>query len=165
MHGQDDCIVVFALQFCSQVSNSHVQRSFGRGICREAVFHFTEVTLGARVAGHEDNGADGDLGLKQPVGRDDGTNGVCVQVEGEFVKGTAPLISIVCVSAAVHSKMHAFSHNQEGPARGRRTARWLAARVSAALGDGLHGRCTDIWVSKDASVQHHIVDFEVGDHG
>jgi hypothetical protein len=121
------------------MSNSHIQSSFRRSIRRKPVFHLPEVSLGPGVARHEYNGANGDLSLKEPVGRDDRANRVCVQVESEFVKGTALLNQYRSYSVSaegVHPKMHALAKTRKV-----RTARWLAARVSAALVCvGLHGR-------------------------
>jgi hypothetical protein len=87
MHSEDDRVVVLALELRSEVAHSHVKRGLGGGIGCEAVFHFAEVALRARVAGHEDDGADGDGGCKEAVGGDDGADGVGVEVECEFVEG------------------------------------------------------------------------------
>jgi hypothetical protein len=84
------------------MSDGHVESCFGSSICSKSVLHLAEVALGTRVAGHEDDGADGDVSLQQAVGGDDGANGVCVQVKGEFVKGTAPLNQRY-ISAKVHT--------------------------------------------------------------
>jgi hypothetical protein len=93
MHRNEYRVVVLALQLGSHVPHRHVQRRLGRSIRGEAVFHFTKVTLRARVAGHEDNGANGDIGLKQFLGCDNGSDGIGVEVECELIKGAASTVS------------------------------------------------------------------------
>ena len=69
------------------MSGSLVERGFGGGVRCEAVFHCAETCHGAGVAGHEDDAADGDVGLEESLGADDGADGVGVEVEGEGGEG------------------------------------------------------------------------------
>lgn len=63
VHAQDNSIVVFSLELGSHVSDRHVEGRLGGSVCGEAIFHFAKVAVRARVAGHEDYGADGDVCL------------------------------------------------------------------------------------------------------
>lgn len=100
--------------------------------------------MGAGVRGHEDYGANGDVGGEQAVGGDDGADGVGVQVEGEFVEGSVVDISITDNLDSLHSECSSCkyldkyiqdarsSRNKESSAMGRRTVRLLAEMFSAA---------------------------------
>lgn len=97
MHGQNDGVVVLSLEFrghvLSRFSNEFlslqhpypkhlVQRGLGRGIRGESVFHLPEINGGARVAAHEDHGADGNVGLQQLLRRDDGPYAPSIIIQG-----------------------------------------------------------------------------------
>lgn len=120
--------------------------------------------MGARVARHEDNGADGNVGLQQLLGRDDGTNGVSMKMEGKLVKGAGKcsVSCDVCATGTSRYMLHAcssqdriggdvqFSRSLPGLVLATRERHRLMACSAAYIG-----------VSQDSGIQHYIVDFEV----
>lgn len=78
-------------QFGGQVPQALVQRGFAGGVGGEAVLEGAEARGGARVGGHEDEGAGWDGGggeLEDGGGDEEGADGVGCEVVGEFGKGS-----------------------------------------------------------------------------
>ena len=50
------------------------------------IFHFSKVLRRARIAGHEDNSPDWNRSLQKLLCCNDGTNGIGMKMESEFIK-------------------------------------------------------------------------------